>query len=302
MNTKRALFSLVFLSLAFASAFCKTTKKSKTNFDEGVSMEQTIYSFTTKEIEITNSNSSNILRGTLYLPDISKNKKVPLIITSHELGGNATMPWWKNYASHWACEGIAVFAFDFAGGGEKSRSDGNTTNMSVLTEADDLETVFTEAKKWDFVNTSKIILAGGSQGGGVASIVASKNQKELAALILLYPAFYLPDDLHQKFPDLSQVPDVHRRNGMINVGRRFVKDMYDYDYFANMPDFKKPVLIVHGDSDKTAPHSYSVKAAGLYPNATLYTVKGAGHIFITQEYQEEFLQQADKFLKENKII
>lgn len=253
--------------------------------------------FNTEEVEVINAKSGNTLRGTLYLPESAKARKVPLIITAHELGGNSAMPWWNNYSSHWAANGIAVFAFDFAGGGEKSRSDGKTTDMSVLTESDDLNAVLDEVGKWDFVDTSKIVLAGGSQGGAVASIVASERQEDISALILLYPAFYLPDDLKAKFPNLSDVPEVHRRNGMIDVGRRYVTDMYDYDYFKSMPDFKKPVLIIHGDSDKTAPHSYSVRAASLYPNATLHTIKGAGHVFLTPEYQAEFLREADEFLK-----
>lgn len=256
--------------------------------------------FTTREVEIPNAKSGNTLRGTLYLPDGAGKK--PLVITSHELGGNAAMPWWKNYASHWAGEGLLVLAFDFAGGGEKSRSDGKTTDMSVLTEADDLEAVLDHAKNWDFVDTSKIIIAGGSQGGGVASVVASRRADDIASLILLYPAFYLPDNLRELFPDRSAIPEVHRRNGLIDVGKRYVTDMYDYDYFAKMGGFKKPVLIVHGDADKTAPHSYSERAIPVYPNATLHTIKGAGHIFLTAEYQSEFLQTADEFLRKCGIL
>ena len=253
----------------------------------------------TEEREVKNQESGNVLRGTFYYPKLSTDsKKFPLIITSHELGGNADMPWWKNYANHFANEGIAVYAFDFAGGGEKSRSDGLTTDMSVLTEASDLEAVLKAAKTWDNIDENKIIIVGGSQGGGAASIVASNHADELAGLILMYPAFYLPDDLHSKFPDINDIPEVHRRNNIIDVGSRYITDMYDYDYFANMPAFSKPVLIVHGDSDNTAPLEYSERAVNTYKNAKLYVIKGAGHVFTTEEYQKEFLQYADEYLKE----
>ena len=139
------------LAIFTSCVSAKNSEKAKTTTGDTMS-EKT---FSTKEVELLNQKSGNTLRGTLYLPDSAKNKKVPLVITSHELGGNATMPWWKNYASHWAEQGLAVYAFDFAGGGEKSRSDGKTTDMSVLTEADDLEAVLDEAKKWDFVDGAK---------------------------------------------------------------------------------------------------------------------------------------------------
>ena len=248
--------------------------------------------------EVINIGSGNILRGTFYCPS-DLNNRHPLIITSHELGGNADMPWWKNYANHFANEGIAVFAFDFAGGGEKSRSDGLTTDMSVLTEVSDLESVLNAVKSWPEVDEDKIVLVGGSQGGGAASIAALNHVDELAGLILLYPAFYLPDDLHNKFPDINNIPEVHRRNNIIDVGSRYITDMYDYDYYANMSEFDKPVLIVHGDSDNTAPLEYSEKAANIYKNAELHVIKGAGHVFTTEEYQKEFLQYADEYL--NKI-
>ena len=257
----------------------------------------------TEEREILNDESGNVLRGTFYYPkDLHLSKKYPLIITSHELGGNADMPWWRNYANHFANEGIAVYAFDFAGGGEKSRSDGLTTDMSVLTEVSDLEAVLSAVKNWPQIDVNKIVLVGGSQGGGVASIVASNNVDELDGLILMYPAFYLPDDLHTKFPDINNIPEVHRRNNIIDVGSRYITDMYDYDYYANMSAFDKPVLIVHGDSDKTAPLEYSEKAVSVYKNAELQVIKGAGHVFTTEEYQKEFLQYADEYLKRINII
>ena len=151
-----------------------------------------------KNIELRNGESGKMLRGTLYLPD--GDGKKPIIITAHELGSDSQRPWWVNYATHWAEQGYAVLTFDFAGGGQRSRSEGKTTDMSVLTEVSDLETMLGEARTWDFVDQSRIVLVGGSQGGGVASIVAARHPGEIAAQVLLYPAFHLPDNLHEHFP------------------------------------------------------------------------------------------------------
>ena len=251
----------------------------------------------TKDIEVRNKVSENLLRGTLYLPGHAM-QRLPLIITAHELGSDSQRPWWVNYARHWAEQGYAVLTFDFAGGGQRSRSEGKTTDMSVLTEVSDLETMLSEARTWDFVDTTRIVLIGGSQGGGVASIVAARHPGEIAAQVLLYPAFHLPDNLHKLYPDLNNLPETDGRNGMITIGRKYILDMYDHDYDKDMQAYDGPVLIVHGDEDKTVPIAGSERAVTVFKDASLYTKKGAGHVFLTEPQQTEFLQQADVFIEQ----
>lgn len=252
----------------------------------------------TKDIEIRNETSGNLLRGTLYLPGHTA-KRFPLILTAHELGSDSQRPWWVNYARHWAEQGYAVLTFDFAGGGNRSRSEGKTTDMSVLTEIADMETMLREARSWNFIDTTRIVLVGGSQGGGVSAIVAARNPMEIAAQVLLYPAFHLPANLHERYPDLNRLPETDGRNGMITIGRRFILDMYDHEYDSDMQGYTGPVLIVHGDKDKTVPISVSQRAVGIFKNASLYTIKGAGHVFLTKSQQAEFLEQADTFLRQS---
>ena len=248
----------------------------------------------TKDIEIRNEESGKMLRGTLYMPEGEGQK--PLIITSHELGSDALRPWWVNYARHWAEQGYAVLTFDFAGGGNRSRSEGKTTDMSVMTEVSDLEQMFGLARTWDFVDASRIFLVGGSQGGGVASVVAARHPRDIAALVLLYPAFHLPKNLRSLYPDINNLPETDGRNGMITIGRKYILDMYDYDYDKDMKDYDGPVLIVHGDEDKTVPIGGSQRAVKVFPNAQLHVIHGAGHVFLTEPQQAEFLKQADDFL------
>lgn len=56
----------------------------------------------------------------------------------------------------------------------KGKSDGNTTDMSVLTEVKDLEAVIEYAESKTYTNSSKILLMGCSQGGFVSAITAAK--------------------------------------------------------------------------------------------------------------------------------
>ena len=251
---------------------------------------------TEKDIELRNGESGKMLRGTLYLPE--GDGKKPLIITAHELGSDSQRPWWVNYARHWAGRGYVVLTFDFAGGGQRSRSEGKTTDMSVLTEVSDLEAMLGEASAWSFIDPSRIILVGGSQGGGVASIVAARHPKEIAAQILLYPAFHLPGNLRERYPDLNNLPETDGRNSLITIGRKYILDMYDHDYDRDMQGYDGPVLIVHGNEDKTVPYSVSQRAVGVFKNARLHTIEGAGHVFLTEPQQEEFLRQADAFIEQ----
>lgn len=285
------ILQLTVFMLLFFQTSCNA-EQSKDIVQDSSNMEN----FTTRDIEIKNTESGNMLRGTLYLPETES--RHPVIITSHELGSDSHRAWWVNYSRHWASEGYVVVGFDFAGGGKESRSDGKTTDMSVLTEASDLEQVLDSVRNMDFVDNGRIILAGGSQGGGVATIVAARHPQDIKALLLIYPAFYMPDNLHTLYPDPNNFPETDTRNGMITIGKRYITDMYDYDYFDDMRKYSGPVLIVHGDQDRVAPLSYSQRAVGTFPNARLYVLKGAGHVFIKEEQQKEFLEQADAFLNQ----
>ncbi len=256
-----------------------------------------LYGIDTEDIEVLSPESGKIVRGTLYKP--SGNGKMPLIVCSHELGSDGMRPWWVNYANRWAREGYAVVTFDFCGGGERSRSDGKTTDMSVLTEVSDLEAVMTEVRGWDFVDGKNIILAGGSQGGGVATIVAARHPEWVSAMVLLYPAFYLPEDLHRRYPDLKDLPESDDR-GMITIGKRYILDMYDYDYRADMRSVKCPVLLVHGNKDRVVSLGGSEEAVGIFKDARLHVIDGAGHVFMTEAQQEEFLTEVSLFLKDVK--
>ena len=115
-------------------------------------------------------------------------------------------------------------------------------------------------------------------------------------MVLLYPAFHLPDNLHEQYPDINKLPETDGRNSFITIGKKFILDMYNHNYDDDMKGYNGPVLIVHGDKDKTVPVGGSQRAVGVFNNARLHIIKGAGHVFLTEPQQEEFLQQADSFL------
>lgn len=242
--------------------------------------------------EIWCENNGQKIYGIAYVPEV--NGKVPLVIYAHELCH--THEAGTGYAKELASHGIAVYTFDFRGGSYDSKSDGKTTEMSVITEVSDIQAVIAAAGTWDFVDADKIYLLGGSQGGMAAAVVAERNPEAVAGLMLLYPAFVIPDVVHGQFHSLEKVPEQFNWMGWIMVGRMYASDVWDYDPYRQMKSYPGPVLILHGDRDELVDMSYSQKAIEHYPNAKLYMIKGAGHMFsgpgfeVAVEYILNFLQ------------
>lgn len=239
------------------------------------------------------------IRGVAFVPD-GPGKKA-LIIASHGFGAtNArTIP----YCRALAPLGLATYAYDFRGGGLESKSDGKTTDMSVMTEARDLQAVLTQARTWDFVDPDRIVLLGFSQGGMVSAIVASRVPDEVFGLILVYPAFCIRDDRHREYKSLDDLPEtrVIEGHGNVRVGRRYITDIWNYDVYADLPKYTKPVLILHGDLDKVVPLRYSEEAEKTYPDAVLHVLPGAGHGF-NDEQREKALVYIKQYLGQIGIL
>lgn len=82
----------------------------------------------------------------------------------------------KRYTKLLAEIGVIAITFDFCGGGLFRTSDGKTYDMSVFTEADDLEAVLDYFAEESYVDKSKISLFGCSQGGFASAIVAKEER------------------------------------------------------------------------------------------------------------------------------
>lgn len=240
---------------------------------DAADVQQTEYEYEIREMDCTIGSQS--IYGLAYIPETDGT--VPLVIFAHELG--STHRSGTEYAEELASRGIATYTFDFRGGSTASRSDGSTVGMSVMTEAADVEAVLDAAKEWDFVDSGRIALIGASQGGMASAVAASRRPDEIAGLILLYPALLVHDAVHEQFDSLDEVPEQFYFNGWINVGKNYVSDVWDYDVYAEMPNYTSPVLILHGDRDGIVDVSYAQRAAESYPDAELHILHGAGHGF-----------------------
>lgn len=239
--------------------------------------------FTSKKTEYTESAFSCkrddlTIRGTEYRP---AGENLPVAIVCH--GFMATQKSVRGYTRELAQMGYAAYCFDFCGGSLwRGKSDGATTDMSVLTEVKDLEAVIRYARSLPYTG-DRLLLMGCSQGGFVSALTAAKHPDLVQKLVLFYPALCIPDDaragqmMFARF-DPKNVPE-RFRCGFMKLGRCYPTDVMDMDPFAEIKAYPGPVLIVHGTKDKIVPPDYSRRAAEGYSDAKLYMIEGGAHGF-----------------------
>ena len=180
--------------------------------------------------------------------------------------------------------GFAAFTFDFCGGGLHTKSDGDTRDMSVLSEVEDLKQVLSFVKAQEYVRGGGVTFWGHSQGGFVAALAAAElGTDEVAGLILFYPAFSIPDDARKGSMqaasfDPKAVPEEFSC-GRMKLGAVYAVSAQKLDPWKEVVPYQGPVLILHGDQDGLVDLSYSRRAARTFPRATLEVQEGAGHGF-----------------------
>lgn len=229
---------------------------------------------TYRQQTITVDHAGQTIWGVALIPE-TEQTQFPLVICAHGLGGDYRSC--MEYAELLATHGIAAYCFDFCGGGG-SHSDGELTDMSLITEAEDLLAILSAAQTWEFVDPNRMLLLGESQGGAASAIAAARAPEAVNGLILCYPAFLVHDAVRQQFASLEDVPDTYFFQ-WLTLGRPYAADVWDYDVYSEIGNYAKPVLLMHGDRDGIVPISYAERAAEVYSDVDYHVIRGGGHGF-----------------------
>ena len=275
---------LMGISVAFLLTACGTTTNSSNSSNGANTTAQTPQTtqaphvevktdgtYTVKEYDFDSNGKDIYARA--FVPDVEG--RVPLVIFSHGLGADARHE--EEVQKTLAKAGIAVFSFEFAGGSSSAdpMSEGLTTEMSVLTEVQNLKDAIRIASGMEYVDPQKIYLMGSSQGGLVTALTAEEFTN-IQGLFLFYPAFSLPDDIRSSFPKLDEVPETFNLLGT-KIGKKYITDIYDMDPYANLEKLGMPVHIYHGKDDNIVPITASQKALKRLKDARLTTLEDTGH-------------------------
>ena len=235
----------------------------------------------TEEIEYKIVDNNKNIYGVIHRPIDYTNEKYPLLVISHGLGGTADSV--TKYANDISKTGFIVYRYDFSGGGENSRSEGKTIDMSPLTEREDLRVVHNDVLNLDYIDKQNVFLMGCSQGGLVTSITSPEYIDKIKAEILLYPAFVAQDMVHEGYNSIDEIPDSQWFN-WLTLGKKYYTDMWDYDAYVDAEKFTKDILLIHGNQDKVVPISYAEKLANDMSNVEYHIIDGAGHGFNGNDY------------------
>lgn len=230
---------------------------------------------------------------------------MPIAIVSH--GFMANQGTVKHYAKYLAEQGFAAYCYDFCGGCViMGKSDGKTTEMSVLTEVKDLIAVIEYVSSLPYTDEANILLMGCSQGGFVSAIAASELKDKIKKLVLFYPALCIPDDARRgqmmfaKF-DPKNIPEIVPC-GPMKLGKCYVEAVVGMDSYEEIKDYENDVLIVHGTADKIVNIKYAKEAASVYEEKSnrlvqYYEIDGGAHMFskkhdkIAMKYLEQFVNK-----------
>lgn len=258
--------------------------------------------YTKHRMEIKADNGILIV-GHFYRPNEESDN--PCVIISHEFGFDQN--WEAKYAIELARRSFPVFTFDFPGSGNGCSTGRKTTEMSILTETDDLITVFEYMKK--MLGSRRVVICGFSMGGMAAALAASRLKERLSGLILVYPAFAIPDDsrkgraLGARF-DSSDPPETfYTKYPPVRLGRKFVEDaLSTEDWMDRIGEYTGPVLLMHGENDRIVPIIYAEIAAGIYKNVRFVRLPHAGHIFWQPWIKKNAIQKIIVFLMQLEIL
>ena len=193
--------------------------------------------------------------------------------------------------------GYCARTFDFCGGSIIGWSKGKTTDMSVLTEVEDLKAVMQYCRN---NGQDKVHLLGCSQGGFVSAIVAAEQPENVLSLVLLYPALCIPDDArngHMMFArfDPQNVPE-RFWCGPMRLGAVYVQDVINMDPFEKIRGYDGPVLYLQGTADTVVDISYARRAKEEYGNCRYVEIEGGEHMF-RGEHDETAKEEIRKFME-----
>ena len=270
MTRRTAVATLALLALGGCTAQVSATETSYDATSDDDTQAVCGYS----EQEIWCSRDGLAIYGVALVPDEDAST-FPTVIISHGFSG--TYEDSLVYGRRLARNGIAAYCFDFCGGSTDSKSDGDTRDMSVVTEEKDLLAVVSQIRGESFVDASRLFLMGESQGGFVSGLVAAQIPDEVRGLVLLYPAIDIVNQAHALFATKEGITETELWG--MDLGTCYYADVWDIDPYAELVKYTGDVIIFHGTEDSVVNISYSRELVKRYASATLVEIDGADHGF-----------------------
>lgn len=151
-------------------------------------------------------------------------------------------------------------------------------DCSENNEMQDLEAAIGALRGHPQIDKENLFLFGASQGGLVTAMTAARHADETRGIVLLFPALCIADNWRERYPTAADIPEETELWGM-KLGRKFFESIRSFDPFSLLGNYRRSVLILHGERDEVVPIAYSRRAQKLYPHADMVEFPGEGHGF-----------------------
>ena len=217
------------------------------------------------------------LHAKLEMPE--GKEKCPLVIVVHGYTGHMEEEHIIQAAKAVTDAGYAALRVEMYGHG---KSDGRFRDHTLYKWVTNMLTVVEYARGLDFV--TDLYLCGHSQGGLLVMLIAGMCPDRFKAIIPLSPAWMIPEQARkgvmlEAIVDPLNIPDEFVQDESNILSGNYIRTAQTFHVEDEIERYRGPVLIVHGDEDEAVPYEYGVKAAKLYENAKLVTIKGDDHCY-----------------------
>ncbi|MCR5688470.1 MAG: lysophospholipase [Lachnospiraceae bacterium] len=206
-------------------------------------------------------------------------KKCPLVIVVHGYTGHMEEDHIIAAADAAVASGMAALRVEMYGHG---KSGGRFRDHTLYKWVTNMLDVVDHAKTLDFV--TDMYICGHSQGGLLVMLIAGMCPDVFKAVIPMSPAWMIPErarlgEMLGTKVDPVNIPDEFVQDEENILSGNYIRVAQTIHVEDEIARYCGPVLIIHGDEDEAVPYEYGVKAAGLYKNAELVTIKGDDHCY-----------------------
>ena len=230
------------------------------------------------------------LKAIIQKPELQPGEKCPMVIFCHGFSGRKEGPLFELVADTLQAHGIASIRFDFNGHGE---SEGEFVDMTVPNEIEDAKKVVEYVRDLRYV--SSVAVAGHSQGGVVASMLAGQLSEELGepafkAVVLMAPAAVLRDDairgntMGKQYDPFDTGEYVELWGGM-KLGAEYIRTAFSLPIYETAAKYQGSALIIHGTADRVVPYTYGERYHQIWPNSELVIQEYYDHGFTQNMYR-----------------
>lgn len=219
------------------------------------------------------------LAGTVQVPEGEGRKPVAIIF--HGLTGYRTEDHLMALNDSLLARGIATVRFDFNGHGE---SDGCFSGMTLANEMEDARAIFHYVESLSWVDTTRISVAGHSQGGLEAGLLAGElGSGKIRSAVLMAPAACIPAMVESGdlfgFDLSGGFPDSLAFWGGRYLGKAYLESALACHPFEQTARYTGPVLVLQAMNDNPVLMRVVERYRDCLPQAEYIELPGLTHCF-----------------------